>query len=41
MRKFLFSLFSIFFIAFNANAQTYKIAVDAAYPPFSFKQGTK
>ena len=39
MRKFLLSLFSIFFIAFNANAQTYKIAVDAAYPPFSFKQG--
>ena len=39
MRKFLLFLFSIFFIAFNANAQTYKIAVDAAYPPFSFKQG--
>ena len=39
MRKFLLSLFSIFFIAFSANAQTYKIAVDAAYPPFSFKQG--
>ena len=39
MRKFLLSLFSISFIALSANAQTYKIAVDAAYPPFSFKQG--
>ena len=39
MRKFLLSLFSISFIALTANAQTYKIAVDAAYPPFSFKQG--
>ena len=39
MRKLLFALFSILLFAFNANAQIYKIAVDAAYPPFSFKKG--
>ena len=39
MHKFLFALCSIFLISFNVSAYTYKIAVDAAYPPFSFKKG--
>ena len=39
MRKLLFTICSIFLFTFSVNAQTYKIAVDAAYPPCSFKKG--